>query len=81
MALAGETLLCAGTPDVLDPKQPWADYESKRGGVLMVVSAATGKVLAEHKLPAAPVQDGIAVAGGRVYVSLADGSLMCFGAK
>jgi len=81
MALAGKTLLCAGTPDVLDPRDPWANYEGRGGGVLMVVSAVDGKTRAELKLAGAPVQDGIAVAGGRVYVSTANGSLMCFGAK
>ena len=32
MAVGGETLLCAGTPDQLDPDEPWAAYEGKRGG-------------------------------------------------
>ena len=81
MALAGKTLLCAGTPDVLDQKDPWAFYESRGGGVLMVVSAEDGKLLLELKLPGAPVQDGIAVAGGRVYISTTNGGLTCFGSE
>jgi len=81
MALAGETLLCAGTPDAVDASDPWAVYEGRRGGVLMVVSAANGKTIGEIKLPAAPVQDGIAVAGGRVYVTTVDGRVLCFGSK
>ena len=81
MALAGKILLCAGTPNVLDPKDPWASFEGRRGGVLLVVSAANGKTLSQLKLTGAPVQDGMAVAGGRVYVSTTDGGLVCFGGK
>lgn len=81
MALAGKILLCAGTPNVLDPKDSWAAFEGRDGGVLMVVSAADGKTLSELKLPGAPVQDGIAVAGGRVYISTTNGRLMCFSGK
>ena len=34
MAVGGETLLCAGAPDVLDLEEPWAAYEGRRGGML-----------------------------------------------
>lgn len=81
MALAGDTLLCAGTPDDLDKGEPWAVYEGRRGGKLMAVSTAEGKTLTELDLPGAPVQDGIAVAGGRVYVTTADGRVICFGSE
>ena len=79
MALAGRTLLCVGTPDLIDRDEPWAAYEGKRGGILLAVSAADGRKLAELKLGGGPVQDGIAVADGRVYISTVDGGLLCFG--
>jgi hypothetical protein len=47
----------------------------------MVVSAADGKVLAEYKLDALPVWDGMSVAGGRLFVSLKNGSVICMGGR
>ncbi|MBL7133863.1 MAG: PQQ-binding-like beta-propeller repeat protein [Phycisphaerae bacterium] len=83
MALAGKTLVCTGTPDMLDPnpKEPWAAYEGKRGGVLLAVSTADGKTLTELTFDGGPIQDGIAVANGCVYVTTNDGRVLCFGAK
>ncbi|MHC4400690.1 MAG: outer membrane protein assembly factor BamB family protein, partial [Planctomycetota bacterium] len=78
MALAGDKLLAAGPPDVVDPNDPLAAFEGRRGGKLLVVSAADGNVLAEHEMPGPPIFDGMAVAGGRLYVALADGRLACF---
>jgi len=83
MALAGKTLLCAGTPDFIDPKSPnpWAVYEGKRGGILLVVSTRNGATTVELKLDGAPVQDGLAVTGGRVYLTTTNGRVLCFGKK
>jgi outer membrane protein assembly factor BamB len=47
-------------------------------GDLRVVSAEDGKQLARHDLPT-PLWDGMAVAYGRLFVSTADGSLLCLG--
>ena len=41
--------------------------------------AESWKKLAAHPLPAAPAYDGIAVAGGKVLVSLTDSTVICFG--
>jgi outer membrane protein assembly factor BamB len=79
MAVGGQTLLCAGTPDELDPKEPWAAYEGKRGGVLYALSTGDGAKQAELKLGTAPVYDGMAIAGGRLYLSTVDGTLLCIG--
>ena len=83
MALAGKTLLCAGTLDVIEAAapNPWADYESKRGGILLAISTRDGATTTELKLDGAPVHDGIAVANGRVYVTTANGRVLCFGKK
>ena len=51
----------------------------KQGGLLWAVAKADGKRLAEHKLDSPPVFDGIAAAGGRLYVSTMDGSVLCLG--
>ena len=79
MAVGGQTLLCAGTPDVLDPKEPWAAYEGRRGGILYALATGDGVQQAQMTLEAAPVYDGMAVAGGRVYLATVNGTLLCIG--
>jgi outer membrane protein assembly factor BamB len=79
MAVGGQTLLCAGTPDALDPEEPWAAYEGKRGGTLFALATEDGAEKAELRLDTAPVYDGIAVAGRRAYVSTGGGTLLCVG--
>ena len=71
-----KTLLCAGTPDMLDPDDPWAAYEGRRGGILYALSTEDGEKTSELRLDAAPVYDGMAVAGGRLYLSTVDGTLL-----
>ncbi len=78
MTVAGPTLWIAGTPDVVDSDAPWAAFDGQRGGRLWAVSAADGKKLAEYSLDAAPTFDGMAAAGGRLYMSTADGHVGCF---
>ena len=55
------------------------DLNGPRRGVLRLLSGETGKNQAEANLSAPPAYNGIAVARGRVYVALQDGSLVCFG--
>lgn len=74
---AGDTLLVAGVPDVVDPQDPHAAFEGRKGGVLAGFSTTDGAPQAEVKLPARPVWDGMAVAGNRVYLALEDGTVMC----
>jgi len=81
LALAGKTLVCTGTPDVLDPKDPWAAYEGKRGGILLTVSTEDGKTLTNLTFDGGPVTDGIAIANGCIYVTTNDGRVLCFGGK
>jgi outer membrane protein assembly factor BamB len=50
----------------------------KRGGLLMAISVADGRTLAEFKLDTFSVWDGIAAARGRLFLSAQDGSVMCF---
>jgi outer membrane protein assembly factor BamB len=55
--------------------------ESSNDSLLRAYSAKDGRKLGEHKLPAAVVNDGIAAAGGHLYVSTVDGRVFCFGKK
>ena len=46
-----------------------------------VMTRTDGTRLAEHPLDAPPVWDGMAAASGRLYLSTADGKVLCLGAK
>ena len=78
MVLAGDTLFVAGPPDVLDPKDPLAAFEGRKGGALWAVSAKDGKKLAEYTLESPPVFDGLIAAEGRLYISTVGGNVLCF---
>jgi outer membrane protein assembly factor BamB len=81
LVLADATLFAAGAPDVeADGQDPWAAFDGKRGGELRVFAAADGKARQTLKLGAPPVFDGLAAAGGRLYLSTVDGKISCFGA-
>jgi len=53
----------------------------KQGGLLWAVSATDGKQLAEFKLDATPVWDGMAAADGCLLLALQDGSVCCLRGK
>ncbi len=95
MALADKTLFVAGPPDVIDEEEAAkslgkpetkkklaeqeAALEGKRGSLLVAVAAGDGKKLAAYRLDSAPVFDGMAAAGGRLYLSTLDGKVFCLG--
>ena len=81
MVLAGKKLLVAGTPDVVPSADPLAAIEGRRGAALWTVSAANGRKLRDHKLASPPVFDGMVAAGGRLYVSLENGRVVCLDGK
>jgi len=77
MVKAGDTIFVAGAPDVFDPKDPYAAFESRKGAKVVAVSAKDGKKLFETPLEYPPVFDGMIAAGGRLFASLRDGSVVC----
>jgi hypothetical protein len=95
MVLAGDSLLVAGPPDVLDEdeafRRPYeadvqtkktaqdAAYEGQGGAVLMALSASAGETKCELDLPSPPVWDGMAVADDRVFLVTTDGRVICLG--
>jgi hypothetical protein len=81
MIRAADTLFVAGSPDVVDPTDPHGAWEGRKRGLLAAFTAGDGKKLAEHKLLAPPVWDGLAAAYGRLYVSLANGDVICLSEK
>ena len=70
MVLAENILIIGGPSD---------KYHREGGGTLRMLSAKDGKTIRELKLDTAPVPEGMAAAGGRLYVSTYDGKLLCFG--
>ncbi len=93
---AGGTLFAAGVPDPVIPElkdikdsrrmvRAGAELSEEKllrsGGELWVLSAADGKKLRALDIGAEPVFDGLAAAGGRLYLSCLDGKLRCFGKK
>jgi len=77
LLLAKGTLFLAGCRDVIPKADPAAAYEGRGEALLWVVSAADGKKIAEHKLNAPPVNDGMTAAHGRLYISATDGTVVC----
>ena len=78
MLLAGETILIAGPPNLGNhDEDALAAYQGRKGASLCTVAAADGTILGRQSLPAPPVFDGMSAAGGRVFVALEDGRLMC----
>lgn len=79
MVLAGDRLFVAGPPDVIDPKDPLAAFEGRKGGMLYSIDAATGDRVSEQALDSPPVFNGMAAAHGRLVLALEDGAVACFG--
>ena len=89
LVLADTTLFLAGPPEPAEsrsaklklkaPDKAEAAFLGRQGAVLRRVSAADGKTLAEYKLESSPVFDGMIAAQRRIFISLQDGSLVCFG--
>jgi len=81
MALANDVLFVAGTP-VVFPKDDLAKaYEGRMGGSLWAASATTGEKLAQYTLDAPPAWDSLAAANGLLFISLADGRVVCMGSQ
>jgi len=81
MVIAGDALIAAGTPDVIDPTDAWAAYEGRRGGKLLTVALADGTIRTRLDLASPPVLDGLAVARGRLFMATAGGQVVCMGTK
>jgi len=95
MVLTKNVLFIAGPPDFADEEGLWNNpddaslkarlvkqsdaWEGKHGAVLHAVNPADGKTLAEYKLDALPVFDGMISTGGRLLIALTDGTIACMG--
>jgi hypothetical protein len=78
---AGDTLVVAGMPNEFPKEDLYQAVEGRAGGKLVLASAADGSTRREIKLNAPPRWDGMAAASGRLFVSLKNGVVQCFGAE
>ncbi|MHC4726167.1 MAG: outer membrane protein assembly factor BamB family protein [Planctomycetota bacterium] len=81
MVSTGKLLITAGPPDVVDSKDPLGSFEGRKGGLLHIFDKSSGRKLAEYNIDSPPVFNGAAVANGKLYISLEDGTLTSFGNK
>ncbi len=93
IAMAGRTLFVAGPRVVVDEEKAFAKpfgeqmardlqrqrrvLSGKEGGLLWAVSADDGRKLAEMELESLPAWDGMAAASGRLFLSTANGRVLC----
>ena len=63
---------------MLRQEKAWTGLEA---GVLVVVSAETGRKLSTDKIAGIPVWDGMIATQNRLYMALQDGSVLCMGAS
>jgi len=80
MLKSGDHLFMGVMPVEIPQDDPHAAYEGLRGGSVCVVSAQDGSKVAEYKLEAPVVWDGMAAAHGRLFLSTSDGSVACWAA-
>lgn len=89
MVASGDAIFVAGNPveakldydrdDLFEEVAAYtASYKGQLGGLLWAVSKADGSKLAEYSLDAPPVWNGMAVADGGLYISLANGKIVAF---
>ena len=81
MALSANRIVLAGPPDTVPKNDPLAAFEGRLGGVLCLLDRKDGNVIQKLTTPAPAVFHGIAIAQGRLILTLEDGSVMCFGGK
>ncbi len=94
MAVAEQTLLIAGPPDLLDELTAFQTFEhpatqsqlaeqdravrGKGGALFLAVDTMTGETLAEYPLDAPPVFDGLVAAGNQAFIATMDGHVIAF---
>lgn len=81
MVLAGDYLFAAGLPDVIDPEDPTAAFEGRKGALLQVFSTKDGSLVKSQSLRSPPAFDGLSAAHGRLYLATLDGKVICFGKR
>jgi len=94
MLLSDDKLYVAGPRALVDERKAYVDprgeetrrqlaeqdaaIRGRKGALLQVVSSGEGRTLAEREIDFLPAFDGMAAAGGSLFVSSTDGKLVCY---
>ena len=78
MVKAGTHLLLGVVPLGSSPEDVENAYTNSAAGQIRIVHCDDGKQIAEYGMASAPVWDGMAAADGKVFVSMLDGSVVCW---
>jgi outer membrane protein assembly factor BamB len=62
-----------------DPVAALEAFRGERGAYLRLVSAQDGKLEQEFELTGVPVNDGMSVADRKLFISMKDGTIACYG--
>ncbi|MFO7903340.1 MAG: hypothetical protein R6U98_11820 [Pirellulaceae bacterium] len=97
MAKARDVIFMAGPEDVLDEPEALKTFDAeetqeaiqkqadalagRRGAILRAVHPDDGETLAETRIEAPPVWDGMAVARNKLFLADTDGNLRCYAPK
>jgi hypothetical protein len=66
---------------LIDPKDPLASFEGRKGALLNVYSAGDGSLLKSIPLASVPAFDGMIATNGRIYMATNDGKLLCMAGR
>jgi hypothetical protein len=81
MVRAGDRLIVAGPHDrVADDKTPEAFWRGQRGGMIYLLAADSGEVLAEREVDFVPAFDALVAAGDAAWMTTQSGRLIRLGA-
>jgi hypothetical protein len=81
MVKSGEHLFLSVMPVDISEDDPHAAYEGRKGGMIWVVTTRDGSKVAEYKMSASSVWDGMAAANKHLYISTIDGNVLCMGGE
>jgi len=81
MLMDDDNLFLAGTPNAFPEDDIFKGVEGRMGGLLIVVSKEDGAELARYALKDVPSWDGMSAEDGKLFISLKNGSVICFGSK
>ena len=79
MVLAGDIIFAAGAGPA--PGEAPEKQNVSPTPLLLAISASDGSELGRHPIPAAPVFNGMAAAGGELFLTLENGQLLCIVGK
>ena len=89
MVLTDDKLIIAGPADIAIKNSEVMEYENEakalaaytgqKGALLQLVSTKDGQILSEYELETNPTFDGMMAANGKVFVSLKNGKIQCWG--